>query len=197
MTKLAFVFAVFATAALAGPVRADDAAAKRAEAQKQIDLAKVKGCEALKVSLGKNKSCPDQGAAAAKVTCTPAAFAEITALNGACVQILKDKVAAAKDKAAATRAPRTPDATTIDPKAIDPKAIDPKAIDPKAATRPCKATDEAGAAVAELETPKLSACMKEVRAAGKSRCAPGVRKYKVNYQWGTSKPMTMTVFCPR
>ena len=36
-----------------------------------------------------------------------------------------------------------------------------------------------------------------VRAAGKSRCAPGVRKYKVNYQWGTSKPMTMTVFCPR
>jgi hypothetical protein len=168
MIKLALVTTL---AALAVPAHADDAATK-AEAQKKIDDAKIKGCEAVKTALGKNKMCPDQGAAAAKVTCTPAAFAEVTALNDQCVKLLKDKATAAKDKAVAA-----------------------KDRPPASADRPCKASDEGGASVLDATSPKLTACMKDAKAAGEAKCTAGVKKLKLTYTWGDSKPMSLTVRC--
>src|SRR6185295_1963826 len=100
MTKLVIAFACLcaaATASIAGP----DEDAKRAEAQKKIDETKVKGCESLRTAMSKNKNCPDQNAAAAKITCTKDTFAQMQTLFSDCSKAVKDKVGATKDANAA------------------------------------------------------------------------------------------------
>jgi len=151
---------------------ADDADAKRAEAQKKIDEAKVKGCEAFKGIVVKAKHCPDQSAAAAKVTCTVATAPEMTALYADCNKALKDKT---------------------DAKLAESKA---KAAAPKDTS--CKASDEGGAELYNTDNPKMTGCMKEVKAAAiKARCTEGVKKVKVTYIYAGKKPLNMTAFCPK
>jgi hypothetical protein len=150
---------------------ADDAA-KKAEAQKKIDEAKVKGCEAFKGIVVKAKGCPDQSAAAAKVTCTVATAAEMNTLYADCTKAQKEKTDA---KLAETKA----------------KAAAPKDIS-------CKAVDEGGASFYDKDNEKMTGCMKEVKAAAiTAKCTAGVKKAKVTYTYASKKPLPMTVFCPK
>ena len=168
MKKILFAIAItcFATNAFA------DDEAKKAEAQKRIDEGKVKGCEAFKAQLAKNKSCPDQTAAAAKVTCTPATYNEMSKLFTDCSAASQAKTAAALDAAKA-------------------KAAAPKDIS-------CKATDDAGASFYDQDNDRMTGCMKEVKAAAiKAKCTEGVKKTKVTYVYASKKPLPMTVFCPK
>ena len=168
MKKILFAIACccFATTASA------DDEAKKAEAQKKIDETKVKGCETFKAQLAKNKTCPDQTAAAAKVTCTPATYNEMS-------KLFTDCAAASNAKAQATAA---------ESKA---KAAAPKDIS-------CRATDEGGAGFYDTDNPRMTGCMKEVKAAAiKSKCPAGVKKTKVTYVYAGKKPLPMTVFCPK
>jgi hypothetical protein len=168
MKKL--VLAVACIVAVPSLATADDAE-KRAEAQKKIDEAKIKGCEALKANLVKNKTCPDQSAAAAKVTCTVAAFADITKLHNDCAKASKDRADEARNKA-------------------DAKKAAPKDTS-------CKAT-EGSASVHAGTSATFTACMKDVKAATiKAMCTAGVKKAKVTYQYAGRKPLPMTVLCPK
>lgn len=151
---------------------ADDADAKRAEAQKKIDEAKVKGCEAFKGIVVKAKHCPDQSAAAAKVTCTVATAPEMNQLYADCNKAATDKTNA---------------------KLAESKA---KAAAPKDTS--CKASDEGGAEIYNTDNPKMTGCMKEVKAAAiKARCTEGVKKVKVTYSYAGRKPLNLTAFCPK
>jgi hypothetical protein len=152
---------LLSTASLAA---ADDAEAKRAEAQKKVDEIKVKGCESWKAVVVKSKTCPEQSAAAAKLTCTVATYPEMQTLFAKCYEAPKT----------ATRPPAAAKDTS------------------------CKATDDAGASFYDTDQPRMTACMKEVKAAAvKARCAAGVRKTKVTYVYAGRKPLPMTVFCPK
>lgn len=164
------LFAILCIASSATAAGADDA--KRAEAQKKIDEGKIKGCEAFKKIVVNAKHCPDQSAAAAKVTCTVATAAEMNTLYADCNKALQDRTAT---------------------KLAEHKA---KAAAPKDTS--CKATDEGGGSVYDADNPKMTGCMKEVKAAAiKAKCAAGVKKTKVTYAYAGRKPLPMTVFCPK
>jgi hypothetical protein len=111
--------------------------------------------------------------AAAKITCTVAAFTEMNALNSDCSKVLKDKSAATVAKATAPKAPADPKTTT------------------------CKITDDAGAAISEASGATFTGCMKDAKAAAKGKCAPGVKKVKLTYQFADRKPLTTTALCPK
>ena len=168
MKKLLFAIAITCFATTAS---ADDEA-KKAEAQKRIDETKVKGCETFKAQLLKNKTCRDQTAAAGKVKCTPATYNEMSKLFTDCAAASQAKSAAAADAAKI-------------------KAAAPKDIS-------CKATDEGGASFYDQDNPKMTGCMKEVKAAAtKTKCVAGAKKVKVTYVYAGKKPLNMTVFCPK
>ncbi len=170
MNKL--LIAVACLVSLPAVAVADDADARRAEAQKKIDEAKVKGCEAFKGIVVKAKHCPDQSAAAAKVTCTVATAPEMNTLYAGCNKALEDKTDA---KLAASKA---------------------RAAAPKDTS--CKATDEGGAELYNTDNPRMTGCMKEVKAAAiKARCTEGVKKVKVTYIHAGKKPLDLTAFCPK
>jgi hypothetical protein len=62
----------------------------------------------------------------------------------------------------------------------------------------CKATDESGASFYDIDNPRMTGCMKEVKAAAiKAKCVAGVKKAKISYVYAGKKPLSMTVFCPR
>jgi hypothetical protein len=173
MTKLwRLSFVVLAVSLFAGSAGADpNTEAKKAEAQKTINENKIKGCEALKKTLAKNKLCPDQGAAATKVTCSVAGFDEIVAINNQCVAILKEKGNAAKAASTAAKEKKT---------------------------STCKATDAGGAVLAEATTEKSSDCRKQIKAAvTKAGCTPGVKKVDYTFALDAQKPMKSLVICPR
>ena len=90
---------------------ADDADAKRADAQKKIDDGKLKGCESLRTMLVGNKSCPDQAKAAAAMTCSVAAYNDMAHLQHQCADVLKVKADAMK-KDSKTPPPSTAPAAT-------------------------------------------------------------------------------------
>lgn len=168
MIKLALAVTAVLAAATTVPVLAQGDAAKKAEAQKKVDEAKVKGCEAVKTYLGKQKACTDQAAAAAKITCSASTFADMNALNADCSKALQGKAAAA----------------------ATPKA-------PAAKNTTCKITDDSGAAVSENASSTFTGCMKDAKAAGKAKCAPGVKKVKLTYQFADKKPLASTTLCPK
>jgi hypothetical protein len=163
MKKILFIIACLTSVA-----SADD----KADAQHKIDEGKVKGCEAFKGLLAKNKTCPDQTAAAAKITCTPATYNEMSKLFTDCSAASQAKSAAAADAAKA-------------------KAAAPKDIS-------CKATDDAGASFYDQDNARMTGCMKEVKAAAvKAKCGAGAKKAKVTYAYAGKKPLNMTVLCPK
>jgi hypothetical protein len=91
-----FLLAIAIPLALTHAALADDADAKRAEAQRRIDEGKLKGCQSLKSMLVGNKSCPDQAKAAAAMTCTVQSYNDMAALQHACAGALKTKADAMK-----------------------------------------------------------------------------------------------------
>jgi hypothetical protein len=153
--------------------RADDAA-KRAEAQKKVEEAKIKACDGVKKYLGKQaKACPTQSADAAKIECKAAAdFDKIQALNVACSEAMKGKADATKKKIEEDKAAA---AATKDQ---------------------CKALDEGGAVLAEATDASLIACknkLKEILT--KAQCKDGVKKFTYQFQRSTNKPSKSMIFC--
>lgn len=154
---------------------ADDAA-KQAAAQKQIDDAKVKGCEVIKATLAKSKSCPDQGAAAAKVTCSPATYAEITQLNDACAQILKDAGNAAAAKASASSSKPSTAGKTVT----------------------CAATTLDGAPLGEATGASSSACRTQLtQTLTASACDGSAKLVKYLYRKDAGKPTKAYLACKK
>ncbi len=62
----------------------------------------------------------------------------------------------------------------------------------------CKATDESGASFCDTDNPRMTGCMKEVKAAAiKGKCTAGVKKTKVTFVYAGKNPLPMTVLCPK
>jgi hypothetical protein len=160
--------AVIALCAL--PARADEAAdKKKADAQKTIDEGKVKGCNALRDILMKNKQCPEEAAEVAKITCTKDAYDPVAKLQLACAERVK--------------------------KAAEAKAAESGKSKP-AKKYLCKALDDQGVVFAEAVTDKLSDCRKQIKeAVTKSRCDGKTKKVKYKFQRDDAKPSSSTVFC--
>jgi hypothetical protein len=154
---------LFMIACLSSVAYADD----KADAQHKIDEGKVKGCEAFKAQLAKNKTCPDQTAAAAKITCTPATFNDMS-------KLFTDCAAASQAKATAPRPPAAP------------KDISCKATDDAGASFYDQDNARMTGCMKEVKA-----------AAIKAKCTAGVKKTKVTYAYASKKPLPMTVFCPK
>jgi hypothetical protein len=171
MQHLLNALAVIALLAL--PASADEAAdKKKADAQKQIDEGKVKGCNALRDILMKNKQCPEEAAEVEKITCSKDAYEPVAKLQLACAERIKRAAEAKADKAAR-----------------------PAAGSKKFS---CKALDDAGAVIAEASTAKLSDCRKEIKAAvEKAKCDGKTKKVKYKFQRDATKPTSSTVFCKK
>ncbi len=172
---------------LAVPAYADIPPEKKAEAQKEVDKAKAETCEKVKTALTTklNSKCPDQAAEAAKVTCSAAEFKHVNDLNTACMQALSGKgtKAAADAKAAKEAPPATAEAPA-------PAALDKNA---------CQATDPAdGSVLASATAEKSMDCRNQIKeAVTKAKCTEGVKKFKFNYQRGSGKPSSSTVYCKK
>lgn len=165
-----FLSALAVIALCAMPARADEAAdKKRADAQKTIDEGKVKGCNALRDILMKNKQCPEEAAEVAEITCTKDAYDPVAKLQLACAERVK--------------------------KAAEAKAADSGKGKP-AKKYLCKALDDQGVVFAEAVTDKLSDCRKQIKAAvTRARCDGKTKKVKYRFQRDDAKPSSSTVFC--
>jgi hypothetical protein len=181
MRTMMSVFALslfIATVLAGGAARADEAAAKRDQANKDIADTKVaKLCPGLKKYLdAQKKACPDEAAEAAKVTCSAVSdYDKVQALNVKCSEKLKADAGKKIEQAKAG------------------KATDPAA---EALKSSCKATDESGAILAEASDKSYMGCKKKLdEVVKKKNCKEGVKKFKYTFQRADGKPMSSTVFC--
>ena len=168
MKHVLYALAVIALSVL--PVAADEAAdKKKADAQKTIDEGKVKGCNALRDILMKNKQCPEEAAEVAKITCTKDAFEPVAKLQLACAERMK--------------------------KAAEAKAAESSKGKP-AKQYLCKGLDEQGVVIAEAVTDKLTECRKQVKeAVTKAKCDGKTKKVKYKFQRDAGKPSSSTIYC--
>jgi hypothetical protein len=187
MKKLGFVTVMVLMLVGATAARADDAAAKQAEAQKKIDEAKAKGCAGVQKYLAAQaKACPDEAAEAKPIVCSAAEYARMQALNVRCADKLKAGVGK-KTGGPATTTPATPATTPATPANDAPAAGDKNS---------CKALDPAdGSVIAQDTGTKPGECMKKLKEAVTRLKCPAAKKFKYSFVRGTGKPLFQLVIC--